>query len=575
VRFHLRDPGWAATVALGGVALGLAVTMFLLRVLGPSELAVIPTEAWPWDSESVGVHGIGADSQFRAGDRVAAMDGIPMAAWVEWAIGPPWQRPPATLGDVVAFEVLRDGSSTTLDVRLTSFPIGRIGGAPLSLVTFGALVLVLALILMIRQPRSIALRLLFVGAAANVADITAWEAGLQPIDFGLATPALAVFGAASLYNIVFWSTIVHILAIYPVRSSLARRPMFVPVLYLAPLLGFFVLAAAAWLAGGTALDRVDRLASVMGTVGSVMLVLIIASTIAGYRRTTGARRRQVRWIAATLLFAGCATLLLLTLPIVLTGRPLVPRSTVSLLVLPVPIAIAVAVVRDRLFQVGLLSRSRERTVAAREEERRRLRRELHDGLAPTLAGVGIKLDLARQSISDDPAAAEALVDEARTEVRGAIAQIRTMARELRPPTLDALGLEGAIREQAEHLGAREAGGPVIIVHVPEPLPVLPAAVEVAAYRISVEALMNVVRHAAARRCEVSLTLGDDELRVDVVDDGRGIDGADGGAQGVGTRSMQERAAEVGGEVTVESTESGGTRVVAHLPIDLSAGAASP
>ena len=221
-----------------------------------------------------------------------------------------------------------------------------------------------------------------------------------------------------------------------------------PVVYLAPLLGFFLLAAAAWLAGGTALDRVDRLASVMGTVGSVMLVLIVASTIAGYRRTTGTRRRQVRWVAATLLFAACATLLLLTLPIALTGRPLVPRSTVSLLVLPVPIAIAVAVVRDRLFQVGLLSRSRERTVAAREEERRRLRRELHDGLAPTLAGVGIKLDLARQSISDDPAAAETLVDEARTEVRGAIAQIRTMARELRPPTLDALGLEGAVREQA-------------------------------------------------------------------------------------------------------------------------------
>ena len=372
MRLHLRDPGWAATIAVGGVALGLAASMFLLRLLGPTELAVIPTEAWPWYSESVGVNGVGPESQFRAGDRVAGMDGVPMATWVEWAIGPPWQPPPATLGNVVAFEVLRDGASTTLDVALTNFPIGRIGRAPLSLVTFGAGVLVLALILMLRQSRSTALRLLFVGAAANVADITAWEAGLQPIDFGLPTPALAVFGAASLYNIVFWSTIVHILAIYPVRSALARRPAFVPLVYLAPLSGFVLLAAFAWLAGGTALDRVDRLAAVMGTVGSVMLVLVVASTIAGYRRTAGTRRRQVRWIAATLLFAACATLLLLTLPIVFSGQPLVPRSTVSLLVLPVPIAIAVAVVRDRLFQVGLLSRSRERTVAAREEGRRRL-----------------------------------------------------------------------------------------------------------------------------------------------------------------------------------------------------------
>jgi signal transduction histidine kinase len=90
-------------------------------------------------------------------------------------------------------------------------------------------------------------------------------------------------------------------------------------------------------------------------------------------------------------------------------------------------------------------------------------------------------------------------------------------------------------------------------------------VEVAAYRIAVEALMNVTRHAAARQCEVRLALGDDELEVDIVDDGVG---AAGSAAGVGTRAMRERAAEVGGEVTIETVPAGGTRVLARLPVDL-------
>jgi len=102
--------------------------------------------------------------------------------------------------------------------------------------------------------------------------------------------------------------------------------------------------------------------------------------------------------------------------------------------------------------------------------------------------------------------------------------------------------------------------------VPEPLPPLPAAVEVAAYRIAIEALLNVVRHAAAQHCEVRLSLGDDELEIDVVDDGQGRDG---GPTGVGTRAMHERAAEVGGEVTIETSAGGGTRVLARLPVDLS------
>ena len=571
MRIRPHDPGWLATIVAGSVALLLAGAMIALRVTGPTELAVIRTEAWPWTSHGVAVEATSPDSAFEDGDLVVAISGVPMEAWVAWSLGPPWAPPPAVLGDVVEFDVVRNVSLDgleRLDVTLVGFPVERVGGAPISLIVFGVGVLVLALVLMLRRTRVTALRLLFVGAAANLADIAAWEVGLQPTDFATQGPTLAVFAAASLFNIVFWSTIVHILTIYPVRSPFATsRPWFMPALYLGPLLAFFALTGVAFLAGGTILDRVDRLAAVMGIVGSGMLVLIVAATVAGYRRTFGVRRRQVRWVAGTLVFAAVATLALLTVPIVLTGRPLVPRSTVSFLVLPVPIAIAVAVVRDRLFQVGLLSRSRERIVAAREEERRKLRRDLHDGLGPTLAGVGIKLDLARRGVRDDPAATEVLIDEARAEVRAAIADIRRMARELRPPTLDALGLEGAVRQQAAGLASQPGDGPVIIVDVPEPLPALPAAVEVAAYRITVEALLNVVRHAAARKCEVRLALGVDELEVDVTDDGLGVEA---GATGVGTRAMRERAAEVGGEVTIEQVATGGTRVLARLPIDLSA-----
>src|SRR5262249_35515991 len=155
------------------------------------------------------------------------------------------------------------------DVPLQPFPVERFRDAPISLVVFGAGVLVLALVLVLRRTRSTALRLLFVGAAANVADITAWTVGLQPTDFGQASATIWVFGAASLFNLVFWSTIVHILAVYPVRSPLvARRPFLLPAIYAGPLLALAGLVVVAWLAAGTSLDRVDRLAACMALVGS-------------------------------------------------------------------------------------------------------------------------------------------------------------------------------------------------------------------------------------------------------------------------------------------------------------------
>jgi signal transduction histidine kinase len=208
-----------------------------------------------------------------------------------------------------------------------------------------------------------------------------------------------------------------------------------------------------------------------------------------------------------------------------------------------------------------LQRSRERLVTAREEERRRLRRDLHDGLGAQLAGLTVQTGVLRGLICRDPAAAEALAGELRGELRTAIADIRRLVHGLRPPALDELGLVGALQRLAESCGA---DGLAVEVDVPGALPTLPAAVEVAAYRIVQEALTNVVRHAGARSCRVRLGADAGALTVEVTDDGTGIAAAV--TPGVGLSSMRERAAETGGACEVTAAPDGGTRVLARLPL---------
>jgi signal transduction histidine kinase len=208
-----------------------------------------------------------------------------------------------------------------------------------------------------------------------------------------------------------------------------------------------------------------------------------------------------------------------------------------------------------------LQHSRERLVTAREEERRRLRRDLHDGRGPTLGSLPLKLDVAGDLLESDRAAARELLSGLKSQARSAVADIRRLVYELRPPALDELGLVGAVREAAAQCGA---DGLPVSVEAPEELPPLPAAVEVAAYRITQEAMTNVVRHAGANRCEVRIALDDATLRLEVADDGRGIGGDRG--TGVDLNSMRERAEELGGRSIIESLPEGGTRVRASLPL---------
>ncbi|WP_344046483.1 sensor histidine kinase [Nocardioides panacihumi] len=212
-----------------------------------------------------------------------------------------------------------------------------------------------------------------------------------------------------------------------------------------------------------------------------------------------------------------------------------------------------------------VQRSRERLVSAREEERRRIRRDLHDGLGPVLSGVVFQLESARLLVEKDPATAGVRLREASRTVQEVVADVRRLVHDLRPPALDDLGLVGALRQLA---GQLERGGPEIAVSDGGIGP-LPAAVEVAAYRIVAEALTNTVRHARAERADVRLCATDGALRLEVADDGSGL-GADVQA-GVGLRSMRERALELGGRVEVACPPSGGTVVTATLPIAGTAG----
>lgn len=203
-----------------------------------------------------------------------------------------------------------------------------------------------------------------------------------------------------------------------------------------------------------------------------------------------------------------------------------------------------------------LRRSRERLILAREEERRRLRRDLHDGLGPALASVTLMADAARNLLASDASRTDALLIELKEEARSATAEIRRVVYELRPAALDELGLVGAIQEQAAQYG--NAG--VTVEVLADELAELPAAVEVAAYRIVAEGLTNVMRHSRATRCRVSIRCGR-MLELEVEDDGRGIEAR----PGVGIASMRERAEELGGSFAVTSDHRG-TRVSAVLPV---------
>jgi signal transduction histidine kinase len=202
-------------------------------------------------------------------------------------------------------------------------------------------------------------------------------------------------------------------------------------------------------------------------------------------------------------------------------------------------------------------------VLAREEERRRLRRDLHDGLGPALAGHLLRLDVIAGRIHGDPAAA-ADIDALRADLRETVTEVRRVVEGLRPPALDELGLLGALQQVVARLTG--GTGTRVVVSTDE-MPSLPAAVEVAAFRIVTEAVTNVVKHAHAASCRIEMSVRHGRLRVLVSDDGARPRPSHEAATGHGLQTMRERTEELRGRLTVSRGRDGvGTTVVAELPL---------
>jgi len=297
----------------------------------------------------------------------------------------------------------------------------------------------------------------------------------------------------------------------------------------------------------------DVLPAVARTVRDVLRIPYVDIEIRGIRTTVG-DPSGAPCETLSLVFAG-ETIGVLTAEQREPGVPFTPAERTLLKGVSQQVAAAghaVSLTQDLLG-------SRERLVAATEEERRRLRRDLHDGLGPGLAGVVLGLQRARRHVDVDPANARKQLDELTVQTQQAVAEVRRLVYDLRPPALDELGLVGALTEQARALGPITVLGPDLPMQ-------LPAAVEVAAYRIALEAMTNTARHAAATEATVRVSL-DGALHLEISDNGTGLPVAY--RAGVGIRSMRERAAELGGHVSIGPGTTAGTLIRATIPLESS------
>jgi signal transduction histidine kinase len=239
------------------------------------------------------------------------------------------------------------------------------------------------------------------------------------------------------------------------------------------------------------------------------------------------------------------------------NRPLSANDQVILQDIVQQIGIALTVTR----LTADLQTSREQLVISREEERRRIRNDLHDGLAPALSSFQLQLGAIRTLIYEDPAQTEAIIQELSEDLRQATTDIRGLVYDLRPPMLDDLGLIPAIKN-FRHLDSSIH----FEVIAPDLIPPLSAAVEVAVYRIVSEAIHNVIKHAQATACEVAIAVETRLLTLTVTDNG--TNSKTGYTRGVGLQSMQERAAELGGTFSIEPAKNSGTRLMVRLPLEM-------
>ena len=466
----------------------------------------------------------------------------------------------AVIAATVAFATFGQPSPDAATVDATARWPWWPGKPETALVLFVGGLLLVGIAAFVRRPRSGVAQALLAGSAANAASIVAWTT-IDPAQLGAVSPSWAAFLAAGMLALVLWSSLVHMALVFPTRDQrISEAPWIVPALYLGPqlLLAVGAFAIGAFAPVGT--GWVDRWPQVHAGIVSLLLLAGITGIFLRWRDISGARRRQVRWVALAAAGTALASLLLIELPVIVRGAPLVSRTVVIILALPIPVLLAVALWQDRNFRLDRLRRSQMALLHAREEERRRLRRDLHDGLGPTLAAIGLKVDAAASWTERDPQTAQKLLAEVRQDLAAAIADTRRLIRGLRPPALGELGLVDAVTKMAEGFVGDEA--PQIVVDASGTID-LPAAVEVAGYRIIQEGLTNAVRHGHAKRVDIRMVATDGVFKIDVDDDGVGFGPTV--VQGTGTETMRERAEELGGVCSIRSDGSG-TRIRVILPL---------
>lgn len=294
-------------------------------------------------------------------------------------------------------------------------------------------------------------------------------------------------------------------------------------------------------------------------VGDAALVLvpllILLGVLAGIGvivrcfRATGIERKQLQWRAAG------AALSLAFFPLVVSGvwegadavEPLIFCSTLLIPMLRYQLWSGDPIPRRR--RVPLLV-SRRTLVETQEEERRRLRRDLHDGLGPLLTGLRLNLDAVQAQLERDPEKALEHLATAREASAEVISDLRGLVYGLRPPALDELGLAGSLRVQLASLGAQST---VEITLEVEESPGLPAAVEVAVYRTATEGVTNVLRHSSAQHCRVRIADEASDVVLTVDDDGQFVGPW---RPGIGLTSLRERAVELGGSFLASSGPDG-------------------
>jgi signal transduction histidine kinase len=292
----------------------------------------------------------------------------------------------------------------------------------------------------------------------------------------------------------------------------------------------------------------DALALTGLALVAVLVVVAVSGLVHRWSQADDFERRRLRWFAVAV---ACP---LLILPLVAT--PWAEPWMFALVTVPAPVVLVVTLLMRRIRD------GEERLVLAREEERRLLRRDLHDGLGPALAALTLRVDTLRNRAGEPDLDLEAELLALRSGIQDTVADVRRIVAGLRPPALDELGVAGAI----EQLAAGLAGpGLRVDVRVPE-LPPVPAAVEVALYRVVQEAVTNVVNHAAATRARIAVAVCGDEVRLDVTDNGAG--GARPRAGGVGLAGMRDRVEEIGGTLRLSSRTGAGTTVAVTLPLEV-------